>query len=259
MAEWQEEIDRVFAPVDRLSRLVLRWEAGDRWQPIQRFIIWQCEDPNTVAVPPVVRHGLRGPHPRSKGHYCAEGYCLCTLDPRKKHTYHWRGAPDTPFDRATWELWHDTRLFGRRWWTIQGPKGGHRFVLDPGEYEAKILQMKTGFNQTPDPGDLAFADFDGRVLEKIAAMDKVRAWTGAIDYAARNVDVLDKEHLDLAVAAREKLWQWMDYGIDEAWEIGGSAFKQHLRDTVGRAKPGTRTNDVDYEAVEHEFLHNQWD
>lgn len=259
IAEWQRALDRVFEPQDRISRLVIRWEPGDSWQPIQRFIIWQCVDPSIVETPPMVRRGFRGPHPRSMGHYCAPGYCFCGLDPKKQHTFAWRGKANTPFDRATWELWRDTKLFGLRWWTIQGHRGGHRFVLDSQEYEAKILQMRYGLNQTPDPGELPYAPFDERVLNKIAQHDKVRSWTKAIDFAARNVDTLDRESLDDAIRAREQLSAWLDWGIEEAVDEHLPALKQYLRDTYGRAKPGVNYSDMKYDEIEQDFIHTNTD
>lgn len=251
---WQRELDRYFEPQDRISRLVVRWESGDIWQPIQRFLIWQCENPNTIAVPPLVQPGFRGPHPRSTGHYCAPGHCLC---PVKRNA--WRSGANRYMDRATYELWKETGLWGRRWWTVQGHKGGHRFQWDPNELEAKLSQMQGGPVQTPSPGELPYAPLDGRVFERVAAMDKVKHWTKAIDYASRHVDHLTREEADDAVKAREALWSYIDWGIDEAWDLGGSALKQYLRQTVGRAKVGESYRGPDEERIERHFMHKNFD
>lgn len=256
MAIWQAQIDRVFHPVDRLSRLIIRWDAGDTWQPIQRFVIWHCEDPELVRIPPTVRAALRRPHPRSKGHYCASGtnergavWCMCPIKANR-----WRGGANQHMDRGTWELYRDTGLYGRRWWTIQGHKGGHRFVWDTSEFEARFSAMHGGPQQTPDPGDLPYAPFDGRVLDRIAPLDKVRAWSMMVDFATRHPDQLDAEEEAEAVAFKRALWHHIDWGIEEAWEMGGSALKQHLRETVGRPKIGEDRTDVDYERIEESFM-----
>jgi hypothetical protein len=252
---WQREIDRVFIPSDQLSRLVCRWEPGDVWQPIQRFVLWNCLDPVTAtlatgdpAVPDWIVRELRGPSPRVSGHYCAPGYCRCDL---KYNRY--VGGAARAIDLATWQLYQETGLYGRRWWTIQGHKGGHRFVWDPDELEAMLSKLKGGPAQTPDPGDLPYAPFDARCLDRIGALDQVRTWTRTLEFAARNADDLEAQQITEAVTARDALWQWIDWGIEEAWDEGGSAFKQHLTNTYGRAIPGDRTDDLDYEDVERQF------
>lgn len=254
MRLWQRELDRVFEPQERISRLVLRWESGDLWQPIQRLIIWQCEDPNCIAVPDIVRPGLKGPHPRSTGHYCAPGFCLCPL---KRNA--WRNGANRFMDRASYELWKDTGLWGRRWWVIQGSNGGHRFHLSPDEYEARLRVMMGLSQNTPDPGDLPYAPFDSRVLDKIASLDKLKSWTKAIDYATRHPDVMDAEHVAEVRQAREGLWRYLDDGIDEAWDEGGKAFKQTLRDTYGRGKPWESASTLDYESVHQRFIEKPFD
>lgn len=255
VAQWQRELDRVFQPADQISRLVIRWEAGDEWQPIQRWMIWQCQDPKHSPIPPFLRDALHGPHPRSTGHYCAPGlnskgqpWCACLIKGNK-----WVKGANRHVDRQTWELYHDTGLYGRRWWTIQGTKGGHRFLWDTEELEAKLSQLMGGPSQTPDPGDLPYAEFDYRVLEKIGRLDQVRTWTRTLEFAARNADHLEAQQREDALKAREALWKWIDWGIEEAWAEGGSAFKQYLSDEYGRAKPGEDARDLDYEEVERVF------
>lgn len=254
IARWQAALDELFPPCDRLSRLLIRWEPGDAWQPIQRFIIWQAEDVSQLAIPPLIKAALNGPHPRSTGHYCSSGidphtnapWCMCAI---KRNG--WKGGANPFLDRATWELYRETGYFGRRWWTIQGEKGGHRFLWGPNEYESKLSQMAGGPAQTPAPGDLGFAPFDQRVLERLAPLDKVRAWSMMLDYADRNADQLDAEEDAEALAIRAALWKHVDWGIEEAWEVGGSAFKQYLRE-LGRAPVG-QTDDFDYEFAEQQF------
>lgn len=254
---WQSELDALFPPCDRLSHIIVRWEAGDLWQPIQRWTLWQVQDPMTSILPPMVRTALQGAHPRSSGHYCASGFnpvtgqlwCMCPMKANR-----WRGGANAFVDRATWELFTETGLYGRRWWTIQGRKGGHRFQWDPSEMEARLSEMHGGPRQTPAPGDLPFAPFDQRVLDRIAPLDKVRAWSKMVDFATRHPDQLDAEEDAEAEQFKKALWQHLDWGIEEAWEIGGSALKQHLRESVGRAKAGTNMNDVDYEGIEQDFM-----
>lgn len=254
LAAWQRELDRHFEVQDRVSRLVIRWEAGDIWQPIQRLIIWQCENPNTVMVPPMVSAGLKGPHPRSSGHYCAVRFCLCPVKANR-----WRGGSNRFMDRATYELWRETGLWGRRWWTVQGHAGGHRFQLDPSELEARLRVMVGLPQQTPDPGELPYAPVDARVFEKVASLDKLRRWTKALDFASRHPDQMDQESRDEAIRARQALWRYLDDGIDEAWDEGGSAFKQTLRETYGRGKPWESASTLDYESVEQRFIEKPFD
>ena len=83
LTEWQRQLEQAVPVTDRLSRLVIRWEPGDAWQPIQRFFLWQCVDPKHHEIEPWILAELRGPAPRSTGHACFEGYCLCDLKRRR--------------------------------------------------------------------------------------------------------------------------------------------------------------------------------
>ena len=254
---WQRELDRIIQPSDQLSRLVVRWESGDRWSPIQRFIIWQCLDPVTSTittpdgvipgVPDWIMRELQGPNPRATGHYCAPGWCRCLM---KANRY--VGGKARAIDLATWQLYRDTGLYGRRWWTVQGTKGGHRFVWDPEELEAKLSQLMGGPSQTPDPGALPYAPLDDRVFTRIGMLDQVRTWTRTLEFAARNAEDLERHQITEAVQARDALWKWIDTGIEEAWSEGGEYFKQYLTDEYGRAKPGEQ-DDLIYEEVEQQF------
>ena len=68
LAEWQADVDRVVPPSETLSGLLLRYEDGDPWRPINRLFLWQTWPLENTPLDLLV--ALRGPHPRSTGHYC---------------------------------------------------------------------------------------------------------------------------------------------------------------------------------------------
>src|SRR5688500_5172038 len=83
IAAWQRELDAATYQGEKLSRLVIRFEPGDPWQPIHRFLLWQCLDPLVTPIEPWILKALNGPSPRSTGHYCSAGWCLCDLKREK--------------------------------------------------------------------------------------------------------------------------------------------------------------------------------
>jgi hypothetical protein len=250
--EWQRPVPESWArslatvtPVsERITYLWLRWEPGDKWEPIHRWFIWQMR-PLRFVRPEVLRE-LRGPHPRSTGHYCADGYCMCAM---KKNG--WRGGVTRLIDRAQWELFQETGHFGTRWWCIQGHSGGHRHRLD--QIEAKVSRINGGPNDTPAPGDLPYADYDLRVFRKVAELDRVRMWKGVTDYVNRNHATMDAEERDEGERARAALWSWLESQVKHTVEKIGHSGAQALRDVAPRVL-GKPVQHVNEEAVHEDFI-----
>src|SRR3990167_5277957 len=78
---WERAVWSVAPPSNFLSWLKLVWE------PVERWMIYQMRAPRFVR--PEMLKELRGPSPRSTGHYCAPGWCECAI---KKNG--WRGGAD---------------------------------------------------------------------------------------------------------------------------------------------------------------------
>lgn len=226
---WQEALDRAFQPSEHLSSFYLRWEPGDRWQPIGRWMIWQLR-PLRFTRPDVLK-ALQGPHPRSAGHYCAPGWCLCALK-----TNAWRGGATLPgaamIDRGTWEVFRETGRYGTRWWTLQGTAGGHRHRLDP--VEQQVCKLRGAPTATPAPGDLPYAEFDNRAFYKIAETDRVNRWKGLARFHERGSEVLEREARDAATAAGELLWGWLESQVQHTHEAVGAKGWKALAEAAPR-------------------------
>lgn len=245
--DWQKELDRAVPVTEKLSRLVIRYEPGDPWQPIHRFLIWQCVDPKHVEIEPWILNALNGPSPRSRGHYCAPGWCLCELKSNR-----WVGGATRLIDTATWRLYRDTGLYGQRWWTIQGNNGGHRFQWAKDELASHVSHLKTGNADTPCPGDLPYAPFDRRVVRQIMAERRVNAIESFLKSAGSKKLALSHEEEAEAKAKAKALWEWTEHRTEELWNDGAELLPRYFEETYGRAPTGTR-NTLDPEVVERRF------
>jgi hypothetical protein len=187
---WQEQLEAAIPVTEHLSHFRVEWEPGDPWAPRQRWVVWQMQPvtrpDGTLAIHEDLWRGLHGPHPRSEGHACFTGWCPCDLKRQR-----WVDGPASivpGLDRTTYELFH---TYGRRWfptrfWVVQGPDGGHRFSLT--DQEEKYAQYALGGGRppvVPRIGQLAYAPFDGRVVQRIAAYDKLASWKFARGFASR--------------------------------------------------------------------------
>lgn len=238
MARWQAELDRAVGVTDRLSGLVLRWEAGDAWQPIQRFIIWQTE-PLDSLEPWVRAELLSRRHPRGSGHYCGDGYCLC---PAEKQKGRWVGGMTRFIDRQTWELYRDTGCYGRRWWVIQGSTGGHRFAWRNDEPQAAAAKAKGFPAQTPAPGDLPYAPFvPSLTLPLILRERRARHFMGTLASMATRLDLLKLEEQAEAAQAARAVWEWAGDEAERLWyDAGADLLPRYFEDTYGRVPTGTK-------------------
>ena len=227
-AAWQRELDAICPSGPGLHRLWLRWEAGDPWQPIERWVIWSLlprwithdfERSTTYQVPVTE---CEGPHPRSEGHYCAAGWCRCEVK-----TDGWRDGPVHTIDRGTWEVYRETGLLGRRWWIIQGENGGHRHKLEP--WERKIWHIVTGLPDTPAPGDLPYAPWDARVKRHLTGEVGRMQFLGAIRRERKGQMALDSEDKAKELMAKQALAAWTTEQFEGVWDYYGTLLKREAR------------------------------
>jgi hypothetical protein len=243
--EWGEMLAVIAPPSNYLTSLHIRWEPGDRWDPIQRWMIWQLRPPQFVRKDVLAE--LRGPDPRSKGHYCAPGYCLCNM---KTNT--WRGGAAGLIDREQWKLYRETGCYGTRWWCVQGHNGGHRHRLD--ETESRTSLLFGGKSDTPVPGELPYADFDYRTFHKVAEMDRVRAWKMVIRYCDRNHDQMDAEEFEAKKEAQTLLWGWLSSQTSRSLDSISRKDWAEFREAVPRGVGQKDT--TNYEQIQQEFIEN---
>lgn len=171
-ADWQRLLNEFFPRNEVFAWPMLVWLPGERWrvaipgaghkiieQPIQRWAIYQMI-PRASAEDWIVDE-LEGPHPRTLGHW------------------KWnQGATDGEWvtealvSRVQWELYRQTRCVPKRFWLIQGDRGGHKFEFS--NIEQRALKRAKLPTEPPEPGALPFAPFDLRVVEKLLAHDRLR-------------------------------------------------------------------------------------
>jgi hypothetical protein len=262
---WQRMLDAAVEPTERQARLVLRWEPGDVWQPIQRWMLWLCVDPKHTEIEPWVRAALKQAHPRATGHYCGVGvdtfgrpYCPDGVKPNHIHKHKWVNGTTKVIDRQTWELHRDTGLYGTRWWTIQGHNGGHRYLWEPDELASVASRMRGGPPQTPEPGALPYAPFDARVIRQVLMERRAAQILDALNKAA-SADTLRAEEQAQAEQVARMLWDHMDEQAYALWHDGAEILPRYFEDTYGRMPTGSKLS-VSGEAMErqeHAALHPQ--
>lgn len=206
---------------------------------MNRLFLWNLLP--VERTDPAILEELKGPHPRSTGHACFEGHCLC---PEKRER--WVGGPCRFIDLATWNLFRETGRYGRRWWCIQGSKGGHRHRLT--ETERTIWQTLTGTDDTPIPGDLPYAPFDNRVIQQISGLDQKTKWLAVASYGMKNQYQLDSEEKAEVELSQRAIAKWFQGQMEEVADEYGTLLKRVTEDF----QP-TRFNPAQEEALAAEY------
>lgn len=203
--EWQEALDRIAERSEMLSSLVIWWEPGDAWEPVQRWIIYNLIPPR--AIPPRVFEQLGGVHPRSSGHPCVgrvggHTYCMC-----RKPRGRWVDGPAPLITRTAWEIFQRFGGWARPYYVVQGSAGGHRYKWHP--WEAKLSQMVGGPPDTPAPGDLPYAEPDLRTWAAIKKADLALKHRMTLTAIAGGVVAADLEATEAAKHCAAELLRWM--------------------------------------------------
>lgn len=248
VAEWQAQLDREFYRGPHFGRLLLRFDPGDPWQPINRFFLWQAVDPRYVKIEPWVLRALKGPSPRSTGHYCGDGYCLCAV----KHN-RWDKGATRHVDTLQWRIYRETGLYATRWWVLQGNRGGHRYAWETTELASLVSQMKTGERHPPEVCSLPPAPFDARVLKAIRLERRASGATRILGDLWRRRDQLTAEDKEAALAARREIMAWIDAQTETMMGEGLDILPQYFEELYGRAPVGHKVT-TDYEKEEELFV-----
>lgn len=246
IARWQAQLDQRHHRGDRSGRLLVLWEPGDPWEPIGRYFLWQAVDPKYITIEPWVLAALRGPSPRSTGHYCGQGYCPCDV---KKDR--WIGGASRFIDMQQWRIYQETSLYATRWWVIQGEHGGHRYRWDPTELASLLSSMKGHGTQPPDVCSLPFAPFDARVLRAIQSEKRAKIAADALDDLHKRRASLGLEERAEAERVAKALWEWTDHQAESLWDEGGAVLPRYFEEQIGRAPVG-HTITTDYEKIEEQ-------
>lgn len=236
LPRWQAEIERVIPRAEHTSWLYLRYEPGDPWHPIDRLFLWQVWP--LAQTPEAALSALKGPHPRSTGHYCGgPGWCpsatgqdgkAITVCPTPK--FRWVQGPkaDWRISRQQYEVFREIGRYADPWWVIQGDRGGHRKLLFDWEKEALELATGNRHHDVPIAGMLPYAPCDRRVIDWITEYDVLRQWEDAqmLDFTKRTG--LDVERYEAERRAKiGPLWgRWLQAQVDEMYEAAPGAWRE---------------------------------
>lgn len=230
-AAWARELARVTPKTDRYSWLNLVWVAGEPWAPVQRWCLYQMVPER--LTPPWIASYLDGPNPRTMGYWSQ----------RKQE---WISkAP--PISELQWLLWREHRAYGQLWWIVQGEHGGHRAQLS--DFESKLVRIRGYEGAWPEVGDLPYAPFDRRVLDRVVAFDKMQSYRMMAEFAERSPEQLDSEEHDTAAFMRQELGRWLFGQIEHAVSSSPLIAPSDLP----MAAPGFM---ADADRVEHDFIHD---
>jgi hypothetical protein len=196
--EWGRALAVVAPPSERISWLKLVWEPGDVWQPVHRWMVYQMVPRS--AVNEMQRGYLEGPNPRTQGGF-----------DRVLGRFMSRAAP---ISMRQWLLWRETGALGIPYWVVEGDGGGHRYRLD--QVEEQVIALHGEGKKLPAPGDLPYAPFDWRALDRLYHLDRIRAYKNCLAFWERSPTALEADERDAREAFRWDLWKWLETQVVDA-------------------------------------------
>ena len=251
LASWQAMLDTQH--IEGTARVIVAWEPGDRWQPIHRWMLWQLQP--WAHVDQTFRQELQGPHPRSTGHYCADGACVCPIK-----TNRWRGGAARLIDRRTWEIarqhYQTTGEWvrPRRFWVVQGDQGGHPFAV--GMAEEKLRQSLKLPADVPSAGDLLYAEPDARMMTALERYDLWRYAHGIADPMTNGAQLAIKALQATEREAHTNQWRTL-MGLSEEWADGaGFAARQDGLHRLRMSPVGHKHQSADVDAARDSYIND---
>ncbi len=242
-----------FPRSEGLAWLSPRWEPGDDWAPIERWVIWEVHPWALVPAEDqaYVRAALEGPNPRANGHYCGAGWCACDV---KKNR--WTGGlhEGTDFYRQ-WEVHRElaaqgTPGFPRIIWVVQGESGGHPVSMDSIEKQmAGAAGLPTEY---PLAGEAPYAPLDQRVVRGLIAHDRLRDAKGVVG-SLKSPAQLMRDESGRAQAAADAVFEFLaarTHQSAEEWAWWEKRAAGHLI----QAPHGVKDVHTDRDAFKQQFI-----
>lgn len=192
--EWASDLMRL-CPGENVSTLHLSWLAGTPDESVQRWVVYEVAPAKMVGdiLDEEKHHGidvsltrglwdaLHGPDPRTLGKWVP--------DKTLKSGRRWRSK--SLVSRNQWDLHKETGGLPLLCWIIEGSKGGHSWQFGP--FEQGFL-IATGVDPEavqelqdawPNPGSMAYADYDARVFHALAERDLLAKWRRSLSWEDR--------------------------------------------------------------------------
>ena len=177
---WQDDLLSVFPKSDRVPYLWLTWHAGIEYQPTQRWVIYTLQ-PRLDLVPGELLECCRGQDPRTWGSW----YTPAIKQPDGSHVNgEKRWVSDSFLSHEQWAVFQETQCFPQLFWIIQGDQGGHKWQVSSTE-QAFLTSIGKPEADTPQIGQLPYAEYDNRVKEKLIQADKLRRWRQRMSWESR--------------------------------------------------------------------------
>lgn len=168
---WNAELERLCPRQDRSSYLRMVWVPGDRWEPVQRWMVYEFE-PKAVNPTALYWDLVDASDPRERNYYDR-------VDKKFKRK---TGMKGSWLARLPYKLYRETGDLARPFWVVQGTKGGH--LRHYGPLHQRVATDAGLPPEPPPPGSLCYAEPDSRTWAGIAAQDRLRS-------AAEGINSLD--------------------------------------------------------------------
>lgn len=202
---WLEAVQRLAPRTDSgHDWLMLRWEPGDWWDPVERWVIWQMTPPS--RTPRDTMMWLNGRSPRDFNYY--DGVLQKFVNTRYPGTISFQ----------QWQVWREHKAWGRPLWVVQGGGGGHKRYLN--EAEQALMEMQ-GLPTDLPPGLLPYSTPDNRTWSKLRDMDVVIKY-GDLLRLLGNPDrraLLDQRQMDTVREVAQQLSAWYTSTIESALDL----------------------------------------
>lgn len=234
--DWVHRCNDLMPLTDRTTGLVIAWEPGDPWEPIQRWFVYGVLP--KPAIPEPIRQQLEGPNPRDKGHPCFGKnqygtWCLCPA-PKMR----WAGGESPLITRQAWQLYRKYGGWARPLWVVQGDNGGHKYRYT--DWESRLARLAGAPPRPPIAGELPYAEPDERTWDNLRFfVDPVlrTAYRGLVDFGMRrpgDLDPTDKRAAEFAAMQTLKSFglKVSEHADELAWAMRRSDVRTALMDDV---------------------------
>lgn len=237
-----------------LSWLLPRWEPGDDWAPIERWVIWEVHP--WALVPPgdytLVQPALEGPNPRGTGHYCASGWCECPL---KRNRWTGGASEGTDYFRQ-WQVAQELKAAGtpgfpRVIWIVQGQQGGH--PPEMGTIEKQLAAAAGLPTAYPAAGDWPYAELDARVVRGLVQRDRLRDAQGLVARRYQTTSERRAEEVTQAQQAAEQLFDFLLERTSESAEQAAWWMRRHEGHLV-QGRHGEPLQLIDRDTLKQQFV-----
>lgn len=207
-AGWQEALDE-FNDTSNLARMVIRWEPGDPWAPVQRWNIWQML-PVHLFPDHIIREFLEGASPRDFARWDSK---------LGRMVQHRRGRP--PISLAQWRMFreHDHRYIPLRFWTLQGhpEEGGHKVVYS--RVDKMVSRMYGGAGEPPLNGSLPYLELTETTMRKLRQEDRIRRHSFALDHYLKNSEQYDRREEEVIEHMKEQIWKQLGEKVNTTLDL----------------------------------------